>query len=248
MPNSFTEPIVPGRLPVVAQQGHKDRLSAIDASFLHQEKQASHMHVGALVVFEGPPPAREELLRPPRGAPRPRAALPPEARVPAARDGPAVLGRRPELQPRLPRAPHRPAEARQRRPAAPARGADLLPAARPLEAALGDLDRAGPRGRPLRADLEDAPRARGRRLGRGHRNRPVRPLAGAGRARARGRPLDAGARALGRRARGGGRQGPRPHAVQPRRARARRASAPRRDDRARARGRRGGRRGGLGRA
>jgi WS/DGAT/MGAT family acyltransferase len=45
----------------VASQGHKDRLSAIDASFLHQEKRASHMHVGALVIFEGPPPAREDF-------------------------------------------------------------------------------------------------------------------------------------------------------------------------------------------
>jgi WS/DGAT/MGAT family acyltransferase len=45
----------------VAQQAHKDRLSAVDASFLHQERQASHMHVGALVIFEGPPPAREEF-------------------------------------------------------------------------------------------------------------------------------------------------------------------------------------------
>jgi diacylglycerol O-acyltransferase / wax synthase len=46
----------------VAKQGHKDRLSAVDASFLHQEKQASHMHVGALVIFEGPPPRHEEFL------------------------------------------------------------------------------------------------------------------------------------------------------------------------------------------
>jgi WS/DGAT/MGAT family acyltransferase len=45
----------------VAKQGHKDRLSAIDASFLAQEKQSSHMHVGALVVFEGPPPGRDEF-------------------------------------------------------------------------------------------------------------------------------------------------------------------------------------------
>jgi WS/DGAT/MGAT family acyltransferase len=45
----------------VANQGHKDRLSAIDASFLHQEKRSSHMHVGALVIFEGPPPGREEF-------------------------------------------------------------------------------------------------------------------------------------------------------------------------------------------
>src|ERR671914_299962 len=46
----------------MAKQGHKDRLSAIDASFLHQEKQSSHMHVGALVIFEGPPPAREDFV------------------------------------------------------------------------------------------------------------------------------------------------------------------------------------------
>jgi diacylglycerol O-acyltransferase / wax synthase len=46
----------------VAQQGHKDRLSAVDASFLAQEKQSSHMHVGALVIFDGPAPAREEFL------------------------------------------------------------------------------------------------------------------------------------------------------------------------------------------
>ncbi|HEV3376645.1 MAG TPA: wax ester/triacylglycerol synthase family O-acyltransferase [Thermoleophilaceae bacterium] len=46
----------------MAHQGHKDRLSAVDASFLHQEKQASHMHVGALVLFEGPPPPRGELI------------------------------------------------------------------------------------------------------------------------------------------------------------------------------------------
>ena len=45
----------------MSPQGHKDRLSAIDASFLHQEKEASHMHVGALVVFEGPAPPRDDF-------------------------------------------------------------------------------------------------------------------------------------------------------------------------------------------
>ena len=45
----------------MASQGHKDRLSAVDASFLHQEKQASHMHVGALITFDGPPPSREDF-------------------------------------------------------------------------------------------------------------------------------------------------------------------------------------------
>jgi diacylglycerol O-acyltransferase / wax synthase len=42
-------------------QGHKDRLSAVDASFLHEERESSHMHVGAVVILEGPPPTREEF-------------------------------------------------------------------------------------------------------------------------------------------------------------------------------------------
>ena len=43
-------------------QGHKDRLSAVDASFLHEERQSSHMHVGAIVVLDGPPPTRAEFV------------------------------------------------------------------------------------------------------------------------------------------------------------------------------------------
>ena len=43
-------------------QEHLDRLSAVDASFLHQEGPDSHMHVGALVTLEGPPPAMDEFL------------------------------------------------------------------------------------------------------------------------------------------------------------------------------------------
>src|SRR3954468_11238674 len=38
------------------------RLTAIDASFLHQEGHNSHMHVGAVSIFEGPPPEFEEFL------------------------------------------------------------------------------------------------------------------------------------------------------------------------------------------
>jgi WS/DGAT/MGAT family acyltransferase len=41
---------------------HKDRLSAVDASFLAQEKEAAHMHVGAVMMFEGPPPSYEDVL------------------------------------------------------------------------------------------------------------------------------------------------------------------------------------------
>ncbi len=40
-------------------QAHGDRLSAMDASFLHQEGPNTHMHVGAVTVFEGPPPSYE---------------------------------------------------------------------------------------------------------------------------------------------------------------------------------------------
>jgi diacylglycerol O-acyltransferase len=46
----------------MASQHHMDRLSAIDASFLAAEKQSSHMHVGGVMIFEGPPPTREETL------------------------------------------------------------------------------------------------------------------------------------------------------------------------------------------
>jgi diacylglycerol O-acyltransferase len=48
-------------------QQHYDRLSAIDASFLHQEHANSHMHVGAVTIFEGPPPPYEEFLDSIRG-------------------------------------------------------------------------------------------------------------------------------------------------------------------------------------
>ena len=43
-------------------QQHLDRLTSIDASFLTNEKPSSHMHIGALIVVEGPPPSYEELV------------------------------------------------------------------------------------------------------------------------------------------------------------------------------------------
>jgi diacylglycerol O-acyltransferase / wax synthase len=43
-------------------QKHLDRLTPIDASFLHQEGPSSHMHVGGLTIVEGPPPPMEEFL------------------------------------------------------------------------------------------------------------------------------------------------------------------------------------------
>src|SRR5919199_2098410 len=43
-------------------QAHGDRLTAIDASFLAQERANSHMHVGAVMLFEGPPPSYRDCV------------------------------------------------------------------------------------------------------------------------------------------------------------------------------------------
>ena len=226
MPNSFTEPIVPGRLPFVPQQGHKDRLSAIDASFLHQEKQSSHMHVGALAVFEGPPPAREDfcahlearLGRVPRY--RQKLAFPPlETGRPFWVDDPTFN-----------------LDYHVRHTALPKPGSDDQ-----LRQLVGRIfSQRLDRSKPL-WEIWIVQGLEGGRFaliskthhalvdgvsGRGHRDRPVRPVAGAGRARARaGGALDAGPRALGRRAPGRGRGRAGAHPVQPRRACARRATA-----------------------
>jgi diacylglycerol O-acyltransferase / wax synthase len=48
-------------------QQHLDRLTSTDASFLHQEGRSSHMHIGAVLLFEGPPPDFNEYLNHVRG-------------------------------------------------------------------------------------------------------------------------------------------------------------------------------------
>lgn len=40
-------------------QGHLDRLTSVDAGFLHLEEGGAHMHIGALGVFSGPAPSIE---------------------------------------------------------------------------------------------------------------------------------------------------------------------------------------------
>jgi diacylglycerol O-acyltransferase / wax synthase len=41
---------------------HMDRLSSIDASFLTNESSSAHMHIGGILIFEGPPPAYDDFL------------------------------------------------------------------------------------------------------------------------------------------------------------------------------------------
>src|SRR3954467_13722407 len=50
----------------MAQQ-HLDRLTSADASFLAQESPVSQMPVGAITIFEGPPPTYEEITESLRG-------------------------------------------------------------------------------------------------------------------------------------------------------------------------------------
>jgi WS/DGAT/MGAT family acyltransferase len=45
----------------LAQQ-HLDRLTSTDAGFLHQETPAAHMHIGGVLLFEGPAPRFEDVL------------------------------------------------------------------------------------------------------------------------------------------------------------------------------------------
>jgi WS/DGAT/MGAT family acyltransferase len=42
---------------------NRDRLTGLDAAFLDLEAAGAHMHVGAILVFDGEPPAYEDLLR-----------------------------------------------------------------------------------------------------------------------------------------------------------------------------------------
>ena len=46
---------------------HLDRLTATDASFLTNETAESHMHVGGILIFEGPPPNYVDLVEHVRG-------------------------------------------------------------------------------------------------------------------------------------------------------------------------------------
>ena len=48
-------------------KAHLDRLTAVDASFLTNESATSHMHVGAILIFEGPPPRYVDLVEHVRG-------------------------------------------------------------------------------------------------------------------------------------------------------------------------------------
>ena len=161
------------RLMAMAQR-HLDRLTAVDASFLHQEGPTSHMHVGGLTLLEGPPPEMEEFLEQIRR----RLHLVPRYRhklaYTALDSGRPVWVDDPSFN----------LEFHVRHTALPAPGSweqlrhltarifsQALDRSRPP---VGDVADRGIRGRPLRPDLEDPPLLDRRDRGRGPRDGPVR--------------------------------------------------------------------------
>ena len=91
------------------------RLSALDAEFLHLEDGVTHMHIAGMSVFEGTPPTEEDV----QALLASKLHLIPRYRQ-RVRPVPLELGRPvwvddPHFQPRVPRAGHRAAAAGRRR-------------------------------------------------------------------------------------------------------------------------------------
>src|SRR3954449_11962865 len=118
-------------------QQHLDRLTAIDASFLAQETAVSHMHVGAITIFEGPPPSYEEITEALRGrlhlVPRYRQKL----AVPPLGTGRPLWADDPDFSLEYHVRRVRAARPGLRGAAVQPRLARVLAAARPLQAAVG---------------------------------------------------------------------------------------------------------------
>ena len=163
-----------------------DRLTGLDASFLALEKGGAHMHVGSVLVFDGDAPAYDDFVaRSRRGCTSSRATARSSRSRRSAQARPGV-GRRPALQRRATTCATRrcrtPAGDEQLRQLAGRVFSQQLDRSKPLWE-MWLVDRVGER--PLRADLQDPPRARRRHLRCRHHDRAVRPRAGPAAARAR---------------------------------------------------------------
>ncbi len=128
-----------GRAPrtTIRAVANKDRLTGLDSSFLHLERDSAHMHVAGCSVFDGEAPGLRGADRSDRVAAAPRAALPPAARLRPVRPGTAGVGGRPPLQRALPRPAHGAAPPRRRRRAQAAGRTGVLAGARPQPSAVG---------------------------------------------------------------------------------------------------------------
>ena len=158
----------------------RSRLTSLDGSFLRVETPNAHMHVAWSGLFEphagASAPERRRAAGEGRGEARPSAALPAATRVPAAADGRAIVGGRPEF--RHPSARDRARRARRagrRSAVSRADGRGAVGAARPLSPAVAARARAAARGLQSRADLQDAPCAGRRQVCGGAGAAAVRP-------------------------------------------------------------------------
>ena len=82
-----------------------DRLSPLDSLFLHVEDGVTHMHIASCAIFERPRRRTRRSSTSIAEQAAAAAAVSPEGAVRAGSARPAGVGRRPALQPRLPRSP-----------------------------------------------------------------------------------------------------------------------------------------------
>ncbi len=121
-----------------------EQMDALDASFLDVEDAVSHMHIGSVGIFEGPAPSHAQLRRMLLG----KLALVPRYRhvvrsVPLSRAG--RCGSTTCTSTSTTTCAARACRPRAQTRAAPAGRTDHVPAARPIQAAVGDVDRRGSR-------------------------------------------------------------------------------------------------------
>ena len=70
-----------------------DRMSSLDASFLHIEDSVSHMHIASVGIFSGPVPPFSELQTMIEGKLSPGSSLPVRGSQRAVRAGQTGVGR-----------------------------------------------------------------------------------------------------------------------------------------------------------
>jgi len=146
-----------------------DRLTSTDAGFLHQEHRCSHMHIGGVLLLDGPPPTHQEVVDHIRGRLHLIPRLPPETGDATAGYRETAVGRRTTASTSITTCAALPlpspgSEAQLMQTAARI-ASQALDRTKPCGVLADRRDRTEARGRDraVRADLQEPPRARRRR-------------------------------------------------------------------------------------